>query len=62
MNPSNESSSARTRRLKKQMRDIIDRHRSEAFEQAAVLVARDNPQGRSYVRWFEEAWIASLKP
>lgn len=55
---------ARTRRLKKQLAEIVCQSRGDAFNAFIAIAAREKPNGslmRS-IRWFEDAWRDALRP
>lgn len=55
--------SARTRRQKKLIADVIGRLRHEAWESLIRTCAEENPNGRTgaFGRWFDEAWKQAIR-
>ncbi len=54
---------ARTRLIKKKMAVIIEVARNDAFNRAFAMAAKESPKGSTQrtIRWFNEAWVASIR-
>lgn len=53
-------SSAKARRVKKQLKLIVDRHRAMAFNEGIRMAADEHPGGYAFPRWFLAAWEKSI--